>query len=52
MINKKYFFIIGVENRGEEVANLLRKNGIRITDAADKIYADIRGTILKTIKNK
>lgn len=38
--NKEHIFIIGVENRGEEVANLLRKNGIRITDAADKIYAD------------
>lgn len=40
MINKKYFFIIGVENRGEEVADLLRRNGILITDATDKIYAD------------
>lgn len=38
--NKEHIFIIGVENRGEEVANLLRKNSIRITDAADKIYAD------------
>lgn len=40
MKNKKYFFIIGVENRGEEVADLLRRNGILITDATDKIYAD------------
>ena len=39
--NKEHIFIIGVENRGEEVADLLRRNGILIADATDKIYGNV-----------